>query len=108
MKRSRDDDVEGLNRVYVITFNENLPDSVGSFLFTDEEVASLLPMSESVPSQREAAVHNSTCAVLRKVFEYEGRDDEGVYERGVRIKNKVPFERMMEEPGRALVFLLFE
>lgn len=67
MKRDREQET---NRVYVVFFGMDLPDCVGSFLFTDEEVAVLQRFQMSVPSEREAAVANGSAEVLRKIFDY--------------------------------------
>jgi hypothetical protein len=88
----------------------DLPDYVGSFLFTDEEVAVLQRFQMSVPSEREAAVANGSAEVLRKIFDYTMDDDgvvvDGMYEHGANlIKNKVDFPQLMKEPGLTLLFL---
>ena len=108
MKREREEEDERLGRVYVVIFGMDLPDEVGSFLFTDEEVSSLKRFQMSVASEREAAVARGDSDVLRKIFSYTPRDDDepGVYEHGTHSKkNKVDFAQMMEEPGRTLLFL---
>ena len=107
MKRDREQET---NRVYVVFFGMDLPDYVGSFLFTDEEVAVLQRFQMSVPSEREAAVANGSAEVLRKIFDYTMDDDgvvvDGMYEHGANlIKNKVDFPQLMKEPGLTLLFL---
>ena len=62
MKRER----EQLNRVYVVIAGMDLVEQVGSFLFTDEEMASLKPFQMSIPSEREEAVAKGDSDVLRK------------------------------------------
>lgn len=86
MKRDREQET---NRVYVVFFGMDLPDCVGSFLFTDEEVAVLQRFQMSVPSEREAAVANGSAEVLRKIFDYTMDDDgvvvDGMYEHGANL-----------------------
>jgi hypothetical protein len=108
MKRSREGIEE--NRVYVVMFFENLPYSVGSFLFSDEEVSLLEPFHMTSPSVRERAVSeggNPSASVLRKIFEYEpDKETEfGVREHGDCSKNNVEFAETMREPGRMLLLL---
>jgi hypothetical protein len=107
MKRER----EQQNRVYVVIAGMDLGDEVGSFLLTDEEVASLKPIQMSVPSEREEAVAKGDAEVQMKIFRYTSRDDgtPGLYEHGTHSKkNKVDFDQMMEEPGRTLLFYGWE